>query len=472
MTRYHRAGRNHLSNLCWVLFCVICFAAPAVGGEKPPIIPDQPSALTTTSRISATVEFGLAAIASTIERDIPRRLATIDERIGCVNRRVLVFRVRANCDVDGFVDRGAVSLSGRGGHVVGSVPIFGSIEGQGANRFTSRIHGEAEGRAMVEVEARPQLRKDWSLDLNFSDSYHWNEPPILHVLGRDIALTKYAEPSIRKQLGRIRLHAQEAARRLDLRDKAAKAWEQAFQPIQISQEPPVWLQITPASAAFAGIHANTKNLSGSLELTGTAQTLVGQAPAPVTPTPLPPLGNDVSQPGTFDILLPVRINYDALRDKIMQVVASSKAGPVVKEMQIYPSSGKLVIGVRVAKPGDTDPAAGEWVYLSSVLNVDPGQQSIRISNLAGVSSLPDGSEAAQLQNQVLNQLKEIPDVGYGMAYQNLLNAANERLNRPLKNGFRMEGQLSSAKLDSIQLLADGVSITLRVSGDLKILYGM
>jgi uncharacterized protein DUF4403 len=470
MTRYHRAGRNHLSNLCWVLFCVICFAPSAVA--KPPIIPDQPSALTTTSRVSAMVEFGLPAIASTIERDIPRRLATIDERIGCVNRRVLVFRVRANCDVDGFVDRGAVSLNGRGDHVVGSVPIFGSIEGQGANRFTSRIHGEAEGRAMVEVEARPQLRKDWSLDLNFSDSYHWSEPPILHVLGRDIALTKYAEPSIRKQLGRVRSHAQEAARRLDLRDKAAKAWEQAFQPIQISQEPPVWLQITPASAAFAGVHANTKNLSGSLELTGTAQTLVGQAPAPVTPTPLPPLGNDVSQPGTFDILLPVRINYDALRDKIMQVVASSKAGPVVKEMQIYPSSGKLVIGVRVAKPGDTDPAAGAWVYLSSTLNVEPGQQSIRISNLAGDSSLPDGSEAAQLQNQILNQLKEIPDVGYGMAYQNLLNAANERLNRPLKNGFRMEGQLSSAKLDSIQLLADGVSIALRVSGDLKILYGM
>ena len=72
----------------------------------------------------------------------------------------------------------------------------------------------------------------------------------------------------------------------------------------------------------------------------------------MTPTPLPPLGNDVSEPGTFDILLPVRVNYDGLRDKIMQVVAASSAGPVVKEMQIYPSSGKLVIGVRVAKPGD------------------------------------------------------------------------------------------------------------------------
>jgi len=472
MTRYHRARRNHLNNICLVLFCATSFAGAAVAGEKPPVVPDQPSPLTTPSRVSATVEFGFPAIASAIERDIPRRLATIDERIGCVNRRVLVFRIRANCDVDGFVDRGPVSLYGRGDHIVGSVPIFGSIEGQGANRFTSRIHGDAEGRAMVEVEARPKLRKDWSLDLNFSDSFHWSEPPILHVLGRSIALTKYAEPSIRKQLGRIRSRAREAERRLDLHDKASKAWEQAFQPIQISGDPQVWLQIVPASAAFAGVHANAKDLSGSLELTGTVQTLVGQAPSAVTPTPLPPLGDDVSQLGTFDVLLPVRVSYDAVRDKVMQTVAASKAGAIVKEVQIYPSSGKLVIGVRVAKPADTDPAAGEWIYLSGALNVDPGQQSVRISDLAGDSSLPDGSEAAQIQNEILGQLKQIPDVSYGVAYQNLLNAANERLNRPLKNGFRMEGQLRTATLDSIQLLVDDVSIALRVSGDLKILYGM
>jgi hypothetical protein len=454
------------------LLCTAAFAGTALAGEKPPVVPDQPSALTTPSRVSATIEFGLPSIASAVARDVPKRLATIDERIGCVNKRVFVFRIKANCDVDGFVDRGAMSLYGRGDHVVGSIPIFGTIEGQGANRFTSRIHGDAEGRAMVEVESRPKLTKDWSVDLNFSDSYHWTEPPMLHVLGRDISLTKYAEPSIRKQLGRIRAQAQEVARRLDLHDKATKAWEQAFQPIQISQDPQIWLQITPASAAFAGVHADLKNLSGSLELTGVVQTLVGQAPSAATPTPLPALGNDVAQPGTFDILLPVRVNYDAMRDKIMQMVSASKAAPIVKEMQIYPSSGKLVVGVRVAKPGDSDPAAGEWLYLSGVLNVDASQQSIKISNLAGDSSLPEGSVAAQLQDQLLEQLKQIPDIGYGVAYQNLLNAANERLNRPLKNGFRMEGQLTTAKLDSIQLLADGVSIALRVSGDLKILYGM
>jgi len=477
MRKQRRLSQACLKKGCFEKACLIIlitgsFAGTACAGEKPPVIPDQPQPLKITSRVSATIEFGLPAIASAIEQDIPKRLSTIDERIGCVNKRVFVFRIKANCDVDGFVDRSAISLYGRGDHVGGSIPIFGTIEGQGANRFTSRIHGEAEGKATVEIEARPKLSKDWSVDLNFSDSFHWTEPPVLHVLGRDIALTRYAEPSIRKQLGRVRQQAREAVRRLDLHDKAAKAWEQAFQPVQISQDPPVWLQITPESAAFAGVHANAKNLLGSLELTGTAQTLVGQAPSAVTPTPLPPLGNDVNQSGTFDILLPVRVNYDALRDKIMEVLAGSQAGPVVKEMQIYPSSGKLVIGLRVAQPGDADPATGEWIYLSSTLNVDPSQQSIRISNLAADTSLPDGSAAAQLQNQIIGQLKQIPDVGYGLAYQNLLNAANERLNRPLKNGFRMEDKLESAKLDSIQLLADGVSIALRVSGDLKILYGL
>src|SRR6202020_652693 len=204
MTIDRRAMRTHASYAALVLLSTAAFTGTALAGEKPPLMPDQPSALTTASRVSATIEFGLPSIASAIERDVPRRLATIDERIGCVNRRVLVFRIRANCDVAGFVDRGAISLYGRGDHIVGSIPIFGSIEGQGANRFTSRIHGDAEGRAMVEVESRPKLTKDSSVELNFSDSFHWTEPPVLHVLGRDISLTKYAEPSIRRQRGRIR----------------------------------------------------------------------------------------------------------------------------------------------------------------------------------------------------------------------------------------------------------------------------
>jgi hypothetical protein len=70
------------------------------------------------------------------------------------------------------------------------------------------------------------------------------------------------------------------------------------------------------------------------------------------------------------------------------------------------------------------------------------------------------------------QLRDKTSVDYGIAYQNLLNATNEKLTRPLKDGFRMEGHLTSAKLEKVYLPADGIVIALRASGDLKILYGL
>jgi len=444
----------------------------AFAADKPALAPDTVAPFTTDSRISATIEFSLKALASDIEQDIPRRLASIDERVSCVHRRVLFFRVNANCDIYGYVERsGPVSLYGRGDRVYGSVPIYGALEGQGANRFTARIHGETEASATIEAEAHPQLTRDWSLDLNFSDGFHWSEPPVLHVLGREIPLSNYAEPRIRTQLAQVRGRALAAARRLDLHAKAATAWRDAFQPVELSDNPQVWLQLTPQSAAFAGVRADAGVLRGSLELSGSAQTFVGQQPPAVTATALAPLGRDVSEPGTFDVILPVRVGYDVLKDKVTQAITAigPVAGLTVRDVEVYPSSGKLVVGLRVAKASDTDANGGQWVYLIGGIQVDADGHAIRLSDLAAATD--DEAEAAVV-NPLMAQLRDKMSVDYGVAYDNLLNAANAKLTRPLKDGFRMEGRLSSAKLDKVYLPADGIVVALRASGDLKILYGM
>src|ERR1700744_2546718 len=273
---------------------LIGLSSTAFAADKPPLAPDTVAPFTTDSQISATIDFGLPALASEIGKDIPRRLATIDEEVSCVHRRVLVFRVNANCDIWGYIERpGPVSLYGRGDRVYGSFPIHGVIEGQGANRFTSRIHGETEASATIEAEARPELTRDWSLALNFGDGFRWSEPPVLHVMGREIPLANYAEPRIRAELGVVRERALAAARRLNLHGKAETAWRHAFEPTQLSDNPQVWLQLTPQNAAFAGVRADGGVLSGSLVLVGTAETSVGQQPPAVTATALPALGPDV-----------------------------------------------------------------------------------------------------------------------------------------------------------------------------------
>jgi hypothetical protein len=453
-------------------FGLLGLCSTAFAADKPPLAPDTVAPFTTGSRISATIEFGLPMLASAIEQDIPRRLASIDERISCVHRRVLFFRVNANCDVQGYVERsGPVSLYGRGDRVYGSVPIHGALVGQGANRFTARIHGDAEASATVEVEAHPQLNRDWSLDLNFSDGFHWNEPPVLHVMGRDIPLANYAEPRIRTQLAEVRARALAAARRLDLHDKAATAWRHAFEPVELSTDPQVWLQLTPQTAAFAGVSADTRVLRGSLELSGWAATVVGQPPAAVTATALPQLGRDVSAPGEFDVILPIRIGYDVMKDKITQALTAvaPAAGMAIRDVEVYPSSGKLVVGLRIAKASDTDPNAGQWAYLAGGLQVDADGHAVRLSDLSATTN--DEGLAAVI-DPLVAQLRDKMNVDYGIAYENLLNAANAKLTRSLKDGFRMEGHLSSAKLEKTYLFTDGIVIAFRASGEMKILYGM
>ncbi|HXP67438.1 MAG TPA: DUF4403 family protein, partial [Steroidobacteraceae bacterium] len=365
---FRRAARAGLAALSLMGLCSTAFAA-----DKPPLAPDTVAPFTTDSRISATIEFSLPALAAEIDNDIPRRLATIDERVSCVHRRVLFFRVNANCDIYGYVERSAgVSLYGCGDRVYGSVPIYGALEGQGANRFTARIHGETEASATIEAEARPELTRYWSLALNFGDGFRWSEPPVLHVMGREIPLANYAEPRIRAELGVVREGALAAAKHLNLHGKADTAWRHAFEPIQLSDNPQVWLQLAPQNAAFAGVRADGRVLSGSLELSGTAETFVGQQPPAVTATALPALSRDLSQPGAFDVILPLRIGYDVLKDKITQAVSAIPpvSGLSVRDVQVYPSSGKLVVGLRLAKPSDTDAGTGQWVYLTGAIQVD------------------------------------------------------------------------------------------------------
>jgi hypothetical protein len=459
-----------------LLGCAI-MAFPALAAEKPALSPDQPAPAITPSHVSASIEFSLRALAGAIDRDVPKRLATIDDRISCVHRRVLGFEINAKCDVRGYVERTApVSLYGDGTRVVGAVPIYGTVSGEGANRITSHIHSGTEARITVEAEARPQLRRDWSVDLHFADSFHWTQPPVLQVLGHEINLSRFVEPKIKVQLDRVRAKAAAAAKALDLHAKAETAWRRAFEPVKLADNPEVWLQLTPQSAAFAGVRANKEVMTGSLTIEGTAETVVGHAPAPVAPTPLPPLGTDVATPGTFEVIVPVRIDYETLRQKAKSLIAAfgTSGENTLRDVEIYPSAGKIVVGLRIAKASNTDPNAGGWIYLLATPQIDNETQTVRLPNLT--INAPDGAETEivkwLIETKLLETLRQQFSVSYKDAYEKLIAAADAKLTRPLGNGFRMEGKLAAASIDKILLLADGLSVELRANGDLKILYGL
>ena len=467
--------------LCMLASVVALTAAmpllPARADDAPAMQAAQPAPMTAQSKISATIEFGIPALESALERHVPKVLANFDDRTTrCWHRRMFRREVDVDCVYSGMVERtGPISLRADNGRLVGAVPVYGRVAGQGIGRFARLLHGAGEGELTVYATARPRLRPDWSVALDMSEGFRWQEPPVLRILGFEINLSRYVEPRVRVQVERIQSEAAAYMRSLDLRDKAETAWRHAFTPVKIFDTPEIWLQMTPQTVAFAGTHAHGDVLEGAIEITGTTATFIGQAPPSPSPTPLPALGADVSAPGRFEVVIPVGIDYNAIRSKMQDAIAAMHdQGFALHDAKVYPSGDKIVFGLRLAS-SDANAGDGDWIYLTASPKLDADAHVLQFPDIkldTGGASLPPVLADWFKDDAHLKALREQLRIGYQDQLNKIVASANNRLTRSLGNGYRSEAHLSSSGIGGVEPLDDGVRIDFRLNGDLKILYGL
>src|SRR4051812_23472298 len=85
---------------------IASMSTAAVAADKPPLIADTDAPTSTASTVSAAVQFSLASLDRALERKIPRRLASINDRgSSCWQRRILGRMVNIDCEYSGYVER-------------------------------------------------------------------------------------------------------------------------------------------------------------------------------------------------------------------------------------------------------------------------------------------------------------------------------------------------------------------------------
>src|SRR5215475_9526898 len=88
------------------LLLLASVSTTAFAADKPALAPDQPAPATAPSKMSATVEFSLGTLDRALERKVPRRLTSIEDRGSeCWHRRILGREVDIDCEYSGYVDR-------------------------------------------------------------------------------------------------------------------------------------------------------------------------------------------------------------------------------------------------------------------------------------------------------------------------------------------------------------------------------
>lgn len=214
-----------------------------------------------------------------------------------------------------------------------------------------------------------------------------------------------------------------------------------------------------------------------MEIAGTTETIVGTEPVAPTPTPLPSLASDVSEPGRFQIIVPINIGYEAIRQKVQDLLAvrAASGGPTLRDVLVYPSDGKIVVGLALASP-DATSGDGDWIYLTATPRIDPQVQVVRLDDLtfASDASEAESSSFAAMFNDpsLLQALREQLRLGYQAELERIIASANTRLSRNLGDGFRSEGRLTSVGLSKVMLLSGSLRLDMRADGRLKILYGL
>jgi Domain of unknown function (DUF4403) len=471
MRKYLEASFN-----CWLQpLCILGAAVamtminPAFALEKPPLAPDQDTPLIIQSKVSAVLSFGARALADELDREVPRRLASFEDReTTCGHRRGFFRReVEIQCVVTGYIERTSpVYLYAQGNRIEAEVKLEGSVYGQGARGLARLIHGVAQGAMDVFVDASPRLTPNWNVDLNIAQSYRWTEPPMLRIFGRDIPIARYIEPQIQTQSRRVEGEVAAKMRAIDVRAKAEAAWRRAFTPVQIADS--TWLRMTPQSVAFAGLRTTSDVLEGAIEFSGPVETAFGATAPAVTATALPSLGSDVSNPGHFEFLVPLKLSYQVLRE-VVQPIASQAFNTAVKDVDVYPSNGKLVVGLQFdSPPAGVDATTDGWIYMTAQLKPDAAGSSLVLD---GAQIVSGKSDAGRIDiSKVLDALRQKVLADYRPQYDALLQEADAKLTRDLGNGFKSEGRFTSAKVERIILLNDSIEVVAQATGTLRVIY--
>ena len=162
------------------------------------------------------------------------------------------------------------------------------------------------------------------------------------------------------------------------------------------------------------------------------------------------------------------MSYQVLRE-VVQPIASQAFNTTIKDVDVYPSNGKLVVGLQFdSPPAGVDATTDGWIYLTAQLKPDAAGSSLVLD---GAQIVSDKSDASEIDvSKVLDALRHKVLADYKPQYDAMLQQANAKLTRDLGNGFKSEGSFTSANVQRIVLLKDNIEIIAQATGTLRVIY--
>lgn len=486
----------------WILGIVLALAAGGIliailsrdTTVEPPLrLADPVNIPQHESMIAVPLDVDSTLLLRELERAIPRTLWSINRHIdNCVPaQRVRLFKRNLKvtpslgCDVIGTVTRSAIRLRGEGEDIVADVPIRATVAARDVGGF---LKGKtATGSAMVHARIRVTLSKDWKPGATVKLSYGWTTPPGIDFLGQRITFTDKVDEKLRPIVRELERTLPREIAKLNIRPKVADAWRQSFTSLELNSEnPPVWMRITPQRLSYGGYSMSGGKLRLRLGLTALTETFVGPRPADPAPTPLPPLVREA--PGErLRFYIPVIADYAQLEPVILRALTKRSQRPFnlpgigavtarFENVVVYGTEGgRIAVGLTlVARPAGSATETRGIVWVTAKPVNAPGSLQVAFESPA-VKGNTDG-----ISGDILVQLVGNPaiaeEIGASLTqnftrdFQKLMGKVQRAIVEKRAGNFIIRAEVGQVRTGSLFPAGQGLYLPVWAEGKARVEY--
>jgi hypothetical protein len=384
---------------------------------------------------------------------------------------------------------GQLQLQGReSGQLRIIVPL--SIQASAYHQLQVRNRRRSSEPRKASVEARLQLfidldfdiSADWHLKTAANVHYRWLEAPRLQLGRLSIDITDKIDEKLQEKLPDISANVeQRLAERDRLPDKMASLWERLSAPIPLQDAEDAWLLIDPQTLSVSAPTVSGAAIRLHAGMTGTIQTILGEAPLSA-PVPLPPrTAPPDSQPDGLRLGVNAVLTWDALSARASQAmqgtewpltVSGAEQGTLeVTELTMYPSGTELAVGVSYTATSPVWETDGVlWMTGTPTLDVD-GQQ-LTIEQFSYTVETTDyaiaGFNNAVIRDRLKEQVQSQLAYPFAPIIEEQLAQANDRLTGvTLPRGGTLSASVQSAEVRGIYMTEEALSLHIELLGSAK-----
>ena len=334
-------------------------------------------------------------------------------------------------------------------------------------------HYEANGTIALTYKTAINVDKSWKLvSKTTSSGYQWIDSPKINVIGVSVPVTPIANIALSKFDKMITEQIDLAmSQMVDLKKYVTMSWNEAQNPMQMSEEYDTWVRISPKDIYLSPLTSIDNKLNLAISLYAQIETFMGVKPAEKRLIALPEFKYVQRPPQQFNLNIATDATFNKISEMsksqlVNKTFSEGKNSITITDLSIFGSEGKAVFVIDVI--GSLKGRiyfTGNMVYnaAKTAVEIQNPQFDVKTKNALVKSAnwLLHGFILNKISPYLTYSIKEDLDL--------MKKEANQMLNNyKVYDGVTLQGKLNSITVNSLDLIQGAVRISANVKGNIAL----